>query len=105
MISLPVPMTDSRRDDIDVHKIATLARLTLTPEEAERFRPQLARILEYVAQIDELDTTGVEPTSHVVPLSAPLRPDEVHPGLPRDEALSQGPRVAEGAFVVPKFVE
>jgi aspartyl-tRNA(Asn)/glutamyl-tRNA(Gln) amidotransferase subunit C len=91
--------------EIDVQKVAALARLTLEPGEAERFRPQLARVLEYIAQLDELDTTGVEPTSHVVPLAAPLRPDEVRPGLPREEALAPAPRVAEGAFVVPKFVE
>lgn len=97
-------MADPIRE-IDVQKVAALARLTLTPEEAERFAPQLKKILEYIAQLDELDTRGVEPTSHVVPLAAPLRADEVRPGLSRDEALSQAPRVAEGAFVVPKFVE
>jgi aspartyl-tRNA(Asn)/glutamyl-tRNA(Gln) amidotransferase subunit C len=97
-------MTEPRRE-IDVLKVAALARLTLEPEEAERFRPQLAHILDYIAQLDQLDTTGVVPTSHVVPLATPLRPDEVHQGLRREEALSQAPKAAEGAFVVPKFVE
>jgi aspartyl-tRNA(Asn)/glutamyl-tRNA(Gln) amidotransferase subunit C len=97
-------MADSRRR-IDVQKIAALARLTLEPEEAARFEPQLARVLDYIAELDALDTTGVEATSHVLPLAAPLRPDEARPGLPRDEALAQAPRVADGAFVVPKFVE
>jgi aspartyl-tRNA(Asn)/glutamyl-tRNA(Gln) amidotransferase subunit C len=90
---------------IDVEKVAALARLTLAPGEAARFEPQLARVLEYIAQLDELDTTGVEPTSHVVPLAAPLRPDEPRPGLTREAALAAAPRVAEGVFVVPKFVE
>lgn len=98
-------MPDDTRRAIDVQKVAALARLTLSPEEAARFAPQLGRILEYVAMIDELDTANVEPTSHVVPLGAPLRADEVRPGLLRDEVLAQAPRAAEGAFVVPKFVE
>ena len=97
-------MADSRRD-IDVRKIAGLARLTLAEGEAERFEPQLAKILAYIAQLDELDTSNVEATSHVVPLSAPLRDDTVTPGLAHDEALSQAPKVADGAVVVPKFVE
>jgi aspartyl-tRNA(Asn)/glutamyl-tRNA(Gln) amidotransferase subunit C len=97
-------MADTRRD-IDVKKVAALARLTLAEGEAERFRPQLARIVEYIAQLDELDTAGVEPTSHVMQVSTPLRDDEVVPPLPRDEVLAQAPRAAEGAFVVPKFVE
>jgi aspartyl-tRNA(Asn)/glutamyl-tRNA(Gln) amidotransferase subunit C len=97
-------MADTRRD-IDVHKVAALARLTLAEGEAERFQPQLARILDYIAQLDELDTTGVEPTSHVMQVATPFRDDVVVAGLSREEALSQAPRAAEGAFVVPKFVE
>src|SRR5689334_13888111 len=91
--------------EIDVRKIAALARLTLGPDEAERFKPQLRAILDHIAEIDTLNTEGIEPTSHVIPLSTPVRPDEVRQGLHRDEALSQAPRTAEGAFVVPQFVE
>src|SRR5213079_2513843 len=97
-------MADARRQ-IDVARIAMLARLELHADEARRFEPQLARILEHIAQLDALDTTNVEPTSHVVRLETPLREDEVRPGLSRDEALAQAPRTANGAFVVPKFVE
>ncbi len=97
-------MTDSRRT-IDVQRTAALARVTLTPEEAARFEPQLASILAYIAMLDELDTSAIEATSHVVPLVSPLREDVVKPGLRRDEVLAQAPRAAEGAFVVPKFVE
>jgi aspartyl-tRNA(Asn)/glutamyl-tRNA(Gln) amidotransferase subunit C len=98
-------MAEHSRRAIDVQKIAALARLTLEPDEAARFAPQLENVLAAIAQLNELDTSKVEPTSHVVPLAAPLRTDEVHPGLPRDEALAAAPRAAEGAFVVPKFVE
>jgi len=97
-------MADSPRS-FDVPRVAALARLTLEPGEADRFAPQLARILGYISQLDELDTAAIQPTSHVVPLTTPLRVDSVHAGLPRDEALSQAPRVSDGAFVVPKFVE
>src|SRR5437764_822841 len=98
------PEMTAPKAQIDVHKVAALARLTLTDEESERFRPQLASILAYIAQLDELDTSAVAPTSHVVPLTTPLRDDEPGPGLRRDEVLAQAPRVADGAFVVPKFV-
>ncbi|MEI8256020.1 MAG: Asp-tRNA(Asn)/Glu-tRNA(Gln) amidotransferase subunit GatC [Deltaproteobacteria bacterium] len=97
-------MTDTRRT-IDVQRTAALARLTLTADEAARFEPQLANILAFIATLDEVDTSAVEPTSHVVPLAAPLREDTVKPGLSRDEVLAQAPRAAEGAFVVPKFVD
>jgi aspartyl-tRNA(Asn)/glutamyl-tRNA(Gln) amidotransferase subunit C len=97
-------MAETRRE-IDVQKVAALARLTLEPAEAERFRPQLARVLEFIAQLDELDTRAVEPTSHVVPVATPLRSDTTREGLDRDEVLAQAPQTMEGAFVVPKFVE
>ncbi len=97
-------MADTSRH-FDVQKIAALARLTLSSEEASRFAPQLERVLDHIAQLEEVDTSSVEATSHVVALSTPLRNDVVREGLSRDEALSQAPRAAEGAFVVPKFVE
>ncbi len=91
--------------EIDVQKVASLARLTLSPSEVERFAPQLRAVLGYITQLDELDTGDAEATSHGVPVGAPLRDDVVTPGLARDEALAQAPRHAEGAFVVPKFVD
>lgn len=94
----------AERRDLDVHKVATLARLTIPENEAKHFAPQLQRVLDFIAQLDELDTSNVEPTSHVLPLDAPQREDVVVPGLSRDEAFASAPRVAEGGFVVPKFV-
>lgn len=93
------------RREIDVQKVAALARLTLTDEETRQFEPQLRAVLGHITQLDALDTTGIEATSHGVPMGAPLRDDAVKPGLARDEALAAAPRSAEGAFVVPRFVE
>lgn len=97
-------MTDSNRR-IDVQKIAALARLELSPEEVATMQPQLARVLEYIATLDELDTKDVAPTSHVVAVRAPLGEDKAHEGLARDEALAQAPTRADGQFSVPRFVE
>lgn len=99
-------MTESSNDrTIDVLKVAALARLTITAEEAARFEPQLRAILGHIAQLDAVDTASVEATSHVLGIDARLREDDVVQGLRREEALSQAPRTAEGAFVVPRFVE
>jgi aspartyl-tRNA(Asn)/glutamyl-tRNA(Gln) amidotransferase subunit C len=85
----------------DVAYVARLARLRLTDEEQERMTRELSGVLDYVQHIEELDLEGVEPTSRVVDLENALRPDEVRPGLTRDEALANAPEVADGGFAVP----
>ncbi len=87
----------------EVLRIASLARLELTPDEIELFTRQLAAILEYVAQIRDLDTSGVPPTSHI--LNQPLeRDDQPVDSLPRDAALANAPDAARhaGLFKVPR---
>ena len=89
----------------DVVRIATLARLELTTDELDLFTRQLGDILEYVAQIRGLDTSGVPPTSHV--LNRPLeRDDAVHVPLPLKEALANAPDAAHaaGLFKVPRVI-
>ena len=89
----------------DVLRIAELARLELTPDEIELFTAQLARILDYVEEIRQLDTEGVPPTSHVI--NRPFdRPDEPGAALPRDEALANAPEAAPeaGLFKVPRVM-
>jgi aspartyl-tRNA(Asn)/glutamyl-tRNA(Gln) amidotransferase subunit C len=81
--------------------VARLARLRLTDEELERMPGELAKILEHVETMDELDLDGVEPTSHVVDLVNVLREDEPRPCLPREQALAGAPDVADGGFRVP----
>jgi len=91
--------------EIDVKYVAHLARLSLTPEEEQKFGAQLGHVLDYIAKLSELDVSRVEPMAHAVPLVNVLRPDEVRPGLSSEEALSNAPAQAGGLFVVPKIVE
>jgi aspartyl-tRNA(Asn)/glutamyl-tRNA(Gln) amidotransferase subunit C len=88
----------------DVEHVARLARLALSEEEVERFTTQLAAILEHAAQVAALDTTGVAPTAHPIPLSNVLRPDEARPGLARDEVLAMAPEAEDGRFRVPRMM-
>lgn len=89
----------------DVLRIAELARLELTPDEVALFTRQLADILEYVQQIQGLDTSGVEPTSHAINRPAE-RADEPVPSLARPEALANAPDAATeaGLFKVPRVI-
>ncbi|NPV74798.1 MAG: Asp-tRNA(Asn)/Glu-tRNA(Gln) amidotransferase subunit GatC [Anaerolineae bacterium] len=85
----------------EVEHIAILARLELSAEEKERFRRQLSAILEYAARLQELDTSGIPPTSSVLPPRSVLRPDAVEPGLSVEELLKNAPRSENGQFRVP----
>jgi aspartyl-tRNA(Asn)/glutamyl-tRNA(Gln) amidotransferase subunit C len=85
--------------------VAHLARLALTPEEEAKFQAQLDNILGYIAKLNELDVSNVEPTAHAVPLVNVTRPDEVRPSLPHDEAMRNAPASLNGLFQVPKIVE
>jgi aspartyl-tRNA(Asn)/glutamyl-tRNA(Gln) amidotransferase subunit C len=89
----------------EVLYVAELARLELSPDEVDRFTTQLNGILEYMDQLNELDTSAVEPTSHVFPLKNVLREDEVGHSLPLDEVLANAPEHDKGHFVVPKIIE
>ena len=88
----------------DVAHVAHLARLTLTDEEIELFTGQLAAVLEHAADVAALDTAGVPPTAHPLPLNNVTRPDEVGPTLDRDEVLSQAPAAEDGRFRVPRIL-
>ena len=89
----------------DVEHVARLARLALTDDELERMREQLNGILAYIEKLNELDTEGVEPTSHAVPMLNVMRDDEPGPCLPRDEALANAPDRAGDFFRVPRIIE
>ncbi len=88
----------------DVEHIAALARLELSDEEKEQFTHQLNQILTYVEKLKELDTTTVEPLSHVVDLSNRFREDRVEPGLTPEEALRNAPSRTDNYFKVPKVI-
>jgi aspartyl-tRNA(Asn)/glutamyl-tRNA(Gln) amidotransferase subunit C len=89
----------------EVRRIAALARLSLSPEEERTFAGQLSAILDYVAQLAELDVTGVEPMTHALAERPALRPDAVHEGLAPEEALANAPAREGTTFKVPRIIE
>ncbi|MEK6673436.1 MAG: Asp-tRNA(Asn)/Glu-tRNA(Gln) amidotransferase subunit GatC [Nitrospirota bacterium] len=91
--------------NIDVGHIAHLARLTITAEESEKFSQQLSSILEYVKKLEEIDTSGVEPTSHLFGVSNVMREDSVRPPLSKDEALMNAPDRSGDFYRVLKIIE
>ena len=88
----------------EVEHVALLARLELTAEEKEAYTRQLNAILDFMQQLNELDTSNVEPMAHVLPLVNVMREDEVKPGLSREAALAGAPDQDKGQFRVPKIV-
>lgn len=84
----------------EVRRIAQLARLELTEAEIGKFRVELSRILDYVEQLQELDTTGVEPTCQVTGITNQLRPDDVTDEVARDTMLASAIDSAEGHLKV-----
>ncbi len=84
--------------------IAELARLRLDESEVESLKNDLSRILDYVAELGELDTSDVPPTVQMAAMSAG-RPDQKRPGLAPEQALAEAPKTAQGGFAVPGFVD
>lgn len=91
--------------NFDIHYVAHLARLALTPEEEVRLGAQLGNILGYVEQLREVNVAGVEPTSHPFPVVNVTRPDEPVASLPHDEALRNAPAQFRGLFRVPAILD
>ena len=90
---------------MDIEKVARLARLELSEEERETFGNQLEQVLTYMEQLNRLDTSGVEPTSHAIPIYNLFREDEVGPSFPQEEVLAIAPAEEEGHFKVPRIIE
>ena len=95
----------SRISENDVRETALLARLELSDEEVARMTGELDAILGYMETLSKLDVSGVEPTTHAVPVALRMRADEPGPQLPPDEALGDAPRRHEDLFEVPKIIE
>lgn len=91
--------------DMDVAKVAHLARMHLTPDEAAGLQGQIDQILLYVNQLREVNVDGVEPTAHPMPMTAELRDDDCRQGLAHDDAMANAPSKRDGLFIVPKIVE
>ncbi len=91
--------------DIDIGKIASMARIRLTADECNELQPQLVSILGYVEKLQQIDTSGVAETAHPHDSALALRPDVVTNSNRRDELLAVAPRRESGLFVVPKVIE
>ena len=90
---------------MDIEKVARLARLELSEEEKSIFGKQLDQVLEYMEQLEGVDTEGVEPTSHAIPLSNVFREDEQRDSFPREDVLGVAPEEEGGYFRVPRIIE
>lgn len=88
-----------------VKKIASLSRISVTDAEAEAMVPELNNILGWVEQLGEVDVTGVEPMTAVIPNHLRLREDAVTDGNVRDRVLANAPQAEHGFFAVPKVIE
>jgi len=91
--------------EIDIERVAHLARIALTDEEMAAYSDQLVHILEHAERVQALPTEGVEPTSHPLPMVNAFRPDEVTASLDRDDALAGAPDAEEGYFRGPKILD
>lgn len=92
-------------DEATVQRIARLARVKVTPEEAKALEKELTGILNWVEQLGEVDTSAVEPMTRVVPIDLPMRKDEVTDGEIADQVTKNAPQSEDHFFVVPKVVE
>jgi aspartyl-tRNA(Asn)/glutamyl-tRNA(Gln) amidotransferase subunit C len=90
--------------EIDIAKVAKLARLALSEEELARYGSQLEDILEHAERVGALPTEGVPPTSHPLPMTNAFRDDEIRLSLDREEVLEQAPARQEEYFRVPRIL-
>jgi len=95
----------SARPDLDIDHVAKLARLALTPAEKARFSAQISEVLRHIAQLKEVDVTGVEPTAHAFAVHNVWADDVARPGLTAEAALRNAPAQRDGMIAVPRVVE
>lgn len=89
----------------DVERVAALARIELSEVEKEKYAQQLDAILKFVDQLNRLDTDGVDPTTHVIPLANVMREDEVRPSWPLEDVFRNAPDEEDGQFKVPSVLD
>jgi aspartyl-tRNA(Asn)/glutamyl-tRNA(Gln) amidotransferase subunit C len=92
-------------DEKEVQHVARLARLKLSADELKRFSSQLNGILDYINQLNEVDTSDVEPMSHPLDLKNVFREDKTVPSLAREDVLAGAPAKRDGFFLVPPVLE
>lgn len=91
--------------DETIEYVSILAKLELSEEEREQAKQDMGRMLDYIDQLNELDTEGVEPMSHVFHVHNVFREDVVTNGDDREAILKNAPEEKDGAFMVPRTVE
>ena len=89
-------------DDATIEYVGILAKLELSEEEKEAAKKDMGKMLDYIDQLNELDTSGVEPMAHILPMRNVFREDAVTNGDGREDVLSNAPERKEDMFVVPK---
>lgn len=89
----------------EVEHVSRLARLALTDEELDALTGDMDAILDYVEQLNALDTAGIVPTAHAVPMENAFRADEIKPGFTTEQALSNAPDATGNAFRVRRVIE
>ena len=89
----------------EVLYVADLARLNLDEADIEKFAVQIGEILDYVDQLNEVNTENVKPTSHAISLTNAFREDELQAHLEREQVLANAPEKEDGSFIVPKIIE
>ena len=97
-------MATEKITEADVRHVAKLARLDVTDDEVALFAGQLAAVLEHAEDVEALDTAGVPPTAHPLPLVNVLREDVPRDGVDRDEVLAMAPAAEGGRFRVPRIL-
>jgi len=89
----------------EVEHVSRLARLALSDQELDSLTGEMDAILDYVEQLNALDTEGIIPTAHAVPMENAFRPDEVRPGFTTSQALGNAPDATDNAFRVRRVIE
>jgi aspartyl-tRNA(Asn)/glutamyl-tRNA(Gln) amidotransferase subunit C len=89
----------------EVEHVSRLARLALTGQELDAIQGEMDKILGYVEQLNQLDTEGIIPTAHVIPMENAFREDEIKPGFSREQALANAPEPDPAGFRVPRVIE
>ncbi len=92
-------ITDKTMDEIEI-----LAKLHLTAAEKEKSRGEMQRMLDYVDMLNRLDTSDVEPLTHIFPVENVFRDDEVEESTPKEQLLANAPQEKDGQFLVPKTI-
>lgn len=95
-------MSDITKDE--VKKVANLARLSLTENEIQSLQDDMSSILDFISQINEVETSNIEPTAHVLDIKNVFREDKTEKSLDREKIMELAPEKSNGFIVVPKVI-